>query len=848
MQGSQLRSVSRSGRMVALFVASLVLAGCPLAELFGPQDETVDAPSGLTVVATGRDSVTLTWTEVPGAEGYRVIFNATGSSSDPYETRDFSPGASPWIVDGLSGLDPIFFAVRVLGPDGDGVLSSWVQATLAGAPDVYAYLTGDPDTHLNDGDSVALPATIVGEESELDLLVANSGSEALTVSAVTATGNVDEIRVTSSDGTDVGVPIEIAPGDSCRLLLTFAPAEAGTQSIQLSIESDDPDENPMVLTVSGTATAAAAPDIGVSHPTPSGHVDLANGTGVVDFGDLGLGRSSTYYVDIDNNGTDDLSVSSINIEGTHQSEFSLTSAPSLPLTVPAPDQSLNRFGVVFSPGNLGNKTASLVIRSNDPADDPYVVQLQGAGVDIPASITVNVPNRTLAHGDEVHFDDEEIGATSADESLFVGNRQGTTVDLSVTDVSLSGTDADQFRVSMRAALPVTVEPGTYALGGGPLCFIYFEPTGTGDKTATLTLASNDPDYPEFDVVLTGTGISPPPVPASPALYTPTSGDAQVDLRWLSGDATPVDFYRIYYSQTDDFSTAVAYGSDGTYTEEDVTETVSGLTNDVTYFFWVTAVNSTGESTPSASRQGYPRWSDRPGEVGSVTVVPGDAQFAVTWTPAERATYYDLTYYYRIWQNGSWYVFDNTTVEVDGLSYTATGVKNDMEYRISIMPMNSQGQGLSSGPHLVTPSEAPTGPTNAELAAAVASVYSSLAESVASGTTGATDLDPDPAVIRYEFSYPDGTGGSCDVVYDMTISPSVSTTITYDFNGYTSDGYVFDTATGNELTYILDGASNGTVTGRIDISGDATGYVEYDLTISGGSLSGNYIVNGESIPF
>jgi hypothetical protein len=79
-------------------------------------------------------------------------------------------------------------------------------------------------------------------------------------------------------------------------------------------------------------------------------------------------------------------------------------------------------------------------------------------------------------------------------------------------------------------------------------------------------------------------------PATPANLTATPGDRQVSLSWDAN--TEADFlrYRIYW---ENFTTPL---SPRDSTAGDTTITITGLTNGITYYFWVTAVDSSGNES------------------------------------------------------------------------------------------------------------------------------------------------------------------------------------------------------------------------------------------------------------
>jgi hypothetical protein len=87
-------------------------------------------------------------------------------------------------------------------------------------------------------------------------------------------------------------------------------------------------------------------------------------------------------------------------------------------------------------------------------------------------------------------------------------------------------------------------------------------------------------------------------PGAPTGLTASAGDAQVTLSWAApapNGGPQVTSYDIYDATTADFQAATLAGTSlGTST------TVTGLTDGTTYYFWVTAVNTTGHQSPSSA--------------------------------------------------------------------------------------------------------------------------------------------------------------------------------------------------------------------------------------------------------
>ena len=112
----------------------------------------------------------------------------------------------------------------------------------------------------------------------------------------------------------------------------------------------------------GANFVAAAPVISV---TPDGPHD---------FGNVRIGRLKTKTLKITNNGTGNLRITSIEIDGTDSGMFSKRSGTA----IIKPGKSSN-LKIMFKPKATGQKTATLIINSNDPNHPVIETQLGGTG-------------------------------------------------------------------------------------------------------------------------------------------------------------------------------------------------------------------------------------------------------------------------------------------------------------------------------------------------------------------------------------------------------------------------------------------------------------------------------------
>jgi hypothetical protein len=181
----------------------------------------------------------------------------------------------------------------------------------------------------------------------------------------TGTGSLifNSINIAGSDSSDFNQTNDcsiISSGDSCTINVTFGPTSLlGKKSANISISSNDSKSSTMNVKLSGQTDP---PKISVSPKS-------------VNLGTVIVGNTSpSKTIAIKNTGTSDLSINSISITGTNQSEFIQTNN----CNTVAKGSSCN-VTVAFAPVAVGNKSAVINISSNDPKKLISVVKLSGKG-------------------------------------------------------------------------------------------------------------------------------------------------------------------------------------------------------------------------------------------------------------------------------------------------------------------------------------------------------------------------------------------------------------------------------------------------------------------------------------
>jgi uncharacterized protein YjdB len=140
--------------------------------------------------------------------------------------------------------------------------------------------------------------------------------------------------------------------------------------------------------------------------------------------------------------------------------------------------------VDFTPGATGSFAGTLTIASDDPLEPLVTLPLSGTGV-VP---DIQVLSTSIDFG-------QVATSEVASAQLQIDNVGGATLNVS----SISSDDPAFTPIPASAAIPP---------GGSVLIEIQALAPAAGSFSATLTIASDDPDEPTLEVLLTGVGVDP----------------------------------------------------------------------------------------------------------------------------------------------------------------------------------------------------------------------------------------------------------------------------------------------------------------------------------------------------
>jgi hypothetical protein len=194
-------------------------------------------------------------------------------------------------------------------------------------------------------------------------------------------------------------------------------------------------------------------------------------------------------------------------------------------------------------------------------------------------------------------------------------------------------------------------------------------------------------------------ISAPP---SPTGVVVTLGNGKAAISW--GNTHEAASYNIYWS-----TVAGVTKTNGTKIANVTSPYIhEGLTNGVTYYYVVAAVNAYGESGASSQVSAKPDLTYIPPPPPTmITPIAGDRQNVISWTAVTGATAYNL---YWSTEPG---VTKATGIKIANVKspYTHTGLVNFTSYYYMLVSVNAYGEGNSSSVFSVTPKGAPSVPAN-----------------------------------------------------------------------------------------------------------------------------------------
>jgi len=214
------------------------------------------------------------------------------------------------------------------------------------------------------------------------------------------------------------------------------------------------------------------------------------------------GISRTRQFSIRNDGSTTMTINGATLSGTHATEFTIVQ---MPATTLAPGER-TAFSVRFDPTAAGFRRANVTVTSSDPVASPFRISIRGKGVLAP-EIEVRGNGRLILVGDIspraadfTFLGARAVDGTSITRTFRIKNLGSATLDLTGgPHVVISGVNSGDFSVTKQPS--PTVAPGTFTTFK-----IRFRPTGAEERSAVVSIPSNDGDESPYSFAISGVGL------------------------------------------------------------------------------------------------------------------------------------------------------------------------------------------------------------------------------------------------------------------------------------------------------------------------------------------------------
>lgn len=224
---------------------------------------------------------------------------------------------------------------------------------------------------------------VVNNYRDKNVVLTNKGTSAISVTDLSLSGtNSEEFSIATS------FPFDLAPEESKSLTVRLNPTINGEKSATLNITSNAGEENIKTISLHG---------FGVDSPTKRLVVspDIA-----YNFGNVTITKTKTKTFNLQNTGSDALTISDLSLSGTNLSDYFILVQPTIPFDLTSGKQ--KQVTLQFTPSTIGVKNVNFVISNNSDNGSPeYSIALYGNGTN---SIYTGIYNTITAY--EYWFDND----------------------------------------------------------------------------------------------------------------------------------------------------------------------------------------------------------------------------------------------------------------------------------------------------------------------------------------------------------------------------------------------------------------------------------------------------------
>jgi len=642
----------------------------------------MEAPSNLTACAD-EGQIALSWDPVNNAAGYTVL-KSTASGSG-YVALNAQPVLYTSYVD-----------TNVI----DGCTYYYVVTAISPSREVSAY-----SNEVSAVPGIAAPSlTATPESGQVDLFwSAPIGAVSYNVYRSTTSGS-DYEKLNAQPLSDMWNYVDAGLTDGQTYYYVVTAIDASGQE---SVYSSEISAMPWIAAPGVSATVQSG-EVTLSWVSPLGAVaynvyrsmtkgsgyELVNSSPLTDnsFSDTGLTNGTPYYY----------VVTALDLSG-HESAYSCE-VSAIPLVVPSPPDSIavttadSQVTLTWSASTLA--TSYNVYRSTGGG---AYEQMNADPLDV-----LTYTDTNLTDGDTYTY--VVTAVNSLGESEY--STPVTAVPWIVAPGNVAAQPGDEYvqlgwdsvlgAVSYNVYRSTTRGSGYTVVNTDPVLSTEFEDYGLTNETTYYYVVTAVNAAGQESVESTETAAMPRIAP--PYDVTAQAGDGQVSLTWWSDSSSAVA-YNVYRSTSSRSGYVLANASPIT----DISYTDTGLTNNTTYYYVITALDATGNESDDSSEVAVTPVPppDVPEAPASVVARPDESQITLTWASVEIADSYNV---YRSDTSGSGYGLVNP-YPIWGTSYVDTGLTDGIPYYYVVTAVNTSGESDPSAEVAAVAAIAP--PTNVQ---------------------------------------------------------------------------------------------------------------------------------------
>ncbi|TYA94738.1 choice-of-anchor D domain-containing protein [Seonamhaeicola marinus] len=377
----------------------------------------------------------------------------------------------------------------------------------------------DGDTTPNTSDDTEFGSIANSTTLDHTFTIQNTGSSTLNLTGspiVSISGNAAFSVLTQPSSNNI-----TSGGSDLTFIVRFAPTiDVTNAQATISISNNDANEDPYTFVVQGSSF------------TPSPEINIqGNGNSITDGDTTPNATDDTEFGSIANSTTLD---HTFTIQNTGNATLNLNGAPIVSisgngafsvLTQPSSNNITSggsdlTFVVRFAPTvDSTNAQATISISNNDANEDPYTFVVQGSSFTPQPEINIQGNGNTIADGDttpsttdDTNFGDVLVTGGTGVSTFTIQNLGSADLNLTGSSpyITISGSNAADFSITSIPSSPISPSSNTTFA-------ITFDPSSTGLRQATITIANNDSSESSYSFDVQGNGVA--------ASYCSSNGDS-----------------------------------------------------------------------------------------------------------------------------------------------------------------------------------------------------------------------------------------------------------------------------------------------------------------------------------